>query len=285
MSQPSAPQGKVSYSSAVSATATSARPKMAKGSSPPPPPPPSAAGNSNGSSNGNGHSATAAVALGPDGFERQQHERALFAAMSLIGHKVLVRVRDRTVYEGIFHTATTDGGFGVVLQLAKVRTGSNGLPYGALPGDSAVVVAHQTPKTIVIQPSEFVSLEALGVDISYSERQSVTSTSESPSAESLGSGSFKTDTGISGFSGKLKERELVAWNAEEHQDTLVSLEDEKGAGKSWDQFSSNQKLFGFKSTFDEEVCFPFFPFLLCLFLLLLLSSFFLSSSIPAPLAS
>ena len=184
-------------------------------------------------------------------------ERLLFATMNLIGHRVTVRVADRSVYEGIFHTATTEGGFGVVLQLAKVKTGPSGLPYGALADDPAVVTALQSHKTIVVPPAEFVSMEALGVDVSYSERQSL---SESPSAESVGSATFKTDTGISGFSGRAKERDLVAWNTDEHSTTQVSLEGEKSADKPWDQFSSNQKLFGVKSTFDEEVFWPSPPF-------------------------
>ncbi|CAO3597290.1 unnamed protein product [Absidia cylindrospora] len=68
--------------------------------------------------------------------------------------------------------------------------------------------------------------------------------------------SFKTDMDISG-KGEIKERELHKWNPElPDGDVLESLEEgltSGDGGGSWDQFAANEKLFGLKTDFDEEL--------------------------------
>lgn len=60
---------------------------------------------------------------------------------------VQVQVKNGAIYEGIFHTATTEKGFGAVLKMARKReVGSNTL---------GVPVA-----TVIIQPKDFVQLIA-----------------------------------------------------------------------------------------------------------------------------
>ena len=73
---------------------------------------------------------------------------------------------------------------------------------------------------------------------------------------------FKTDTDISNKPGPRRERELTAWTSDSpspaptvtfgaHGDDLTF-----GPGASngsWDQFATNEKLFGVKTSFDEEV--------------------------------
>ena len=86
---------------------------------------------------------------------------------------------------------------------------------------------------------------AMAVDLSAADRLPGLAAEES-------SAGFKTDTGISGFSGNLRERELIAWTPDESLEEMA-LEVETQGGKQWDQFATNQKLFGVKTTFDEEV--------------------------------
>jgi len=73
---------------------------------------------------------------------------------------------------------------------------------------------------------------------------------------------FKTDTDISNKPGLRRERELTAWASDTpgpvpgvtfgtHGDDVTF-----GPGTSngsWDQFATNEKLFGVKTSFDEEV--------------------------------
>ena len=65
---------------------------------------------------------------------------------------------------------------------------------------------------------------------------------------------FKTDTDISGKL-DIKERELHKWAPAEGENALGVLEGdlESSTGGSWDQFAANEKLFGLKTDFDEEI--------------------------------
>lgn len=67
---------------------------------------------------------------------------------------------------------------------------------------------------------------------------------------------FKTDADISGRT-EIKERELHKWNPEthdgEHFETLEGDSEMTSNGEAWDQFAANEKLFGLKTDFDEEI--------------------------------
>ena len=65
---------------------------------------------------------------------------------------------------------------------------------------------------------------------------------------------FKTDTDISGKL-DIKERELFKWNPEEGPGEFGALEGETDTQQNgnWDQFAANEKLFGLKTDFDEEL--------------------------------
>ena len=71
---------------------------------------------------------------------------------------------------------------------------------------------------------------------------------------------FKTDTDIS-RSGDIKERDLKKWAPEEHTSS-GGIEDDLGdshfgnsnsGNANWDQFAANEKLFGVRTDFDEEL--------------------------------
>src|SRR5690606_22117259 len=68
----------------------------------------------------------------------------------------------------------------------------------------------------------------------------------------VGSG-FRTDTDISAGGGynNRGERELQRWQPSADVDTNLSLDDSSGAG--WDQFAVNERLFGVKTDFDENI--------------------------------
>ncbi|KAG6820949.1 hypothetical protein H0H93_009185 [Arthromyces matolae] len=65
---------------------------------------------------------------------------------------------------------------------------------------------------------------------------------------------FQTDTDISGKKGGPRERELQQWSA--GPDGPAPLEDDtftQSGNTSWDQFAVNEKLFGVKTDFDENI--------------------------------
>ena len=64
---------------------------------------------------------------------------------------------------------------------------------------------------------------------------------------------FRTDTDISGSAGP-RERELQRWTSSMETDVDLSLEQSvSGSGEAWDQFKANERLFGLKTDYDEEI--------------------------------
>ena len=64
---------------------------------------------------------------------------------------------------------------------------------------------------------------------------------------------FLTDTDISG-SAAPRERELQRWTSSAETDLDLSLEQSvSGSGEAWDQFKANEKLFGLKTDYNEEI--------------------------------
>lgn len=66
---------------------------------------------------------------------------------------------------------------------------------------------------------------------------------------------FRTDTDISGCTGPARERELHRWEPTSDDVASRTLGLEEGASSSgaWDQFAENERLFGLKSNFDENI--------------------------------
>jgi PAB1-binding protein PBP1 len=65
---------------------------------------------------------------------------------------------------------------------------------------------------------------------------------------------FKTDADITGKL-EIKERELHKWAPTDEDNALGLLDGdlESSGGTTWDQFAVNEKLFGLKTDFDEEI--------------------------------
>ncbi|KAJ3110968.1 hypothetical protein HDU96_006119 [Phlyctochytrium bullatum] len=136
------------------------------------------------------------------------------------GTMVKVVVRGGEAYEGIFHTAGTQSDLGIVLKSAKLVGGKNG----------SVI------QTLIIMPNDLISVSASAF-------------------ESLGGFAEKhdnsTDTAISKASDGMRERELMPWSSDDVNSDLL-LEDDKGE-RRWDQFSTNERLFGVTTDFQEEI--------------------------------
>jgi PAB1-binding protein PBP1 len=64
---------------------------------------------------------------------------------------------------------------------------------------------------------------------------------------------FKTDADISG-NAQHRERELHRWQPDESSELGLGLEESTaGPGQGWNQFEANERLFGVKSDFDENI--------------------------------
>ncbi|KAJ3323428.1 hypothetical protein HDU76_013666 [Blyttiomyces sp. JEL0837] len=162
--------------------------------------------------------------------QSEQMDRLWFLMMNLVGTKVLADLKDGTQFEGIFHTASTSPDLGVVLKMAQQIV--EGKPFG------------QTYNDLVITPKDLMTVSAKSVVID-------TSISSVERGDKSG---FATDAAIGAKVGEFgKERELLRWTPSASEAlALGSLEDEKSDGK-WDQFSTNERLFGVTTDFQEEL--------------------------------
>ncbi|OAD70288.1 hypothetical protein PHYBLDRAFT_188077 [Phycomyces blakesleeanus NRRL 1555(-)] len=164
------------------------------------------------------------------------HERMLFLLVHLTGSVVHVTVRDGTKFEGVFHGASSEGDLGVSLKMARKI-------YDPAAPPSENGKSNPVKKTLLIVAKDLVEISAPDVDLTVGE---------GPVQDR---DSFKTDTDISSKM-EFKERELHRWNPEVQGSALESLEDMDASANnagSWDQFAANEKLFGLKTDFDEEI--------------------------------
>ncbi|KAF9127095.1 hypothetical protein BGW39_006103 [Mortierella sp. 14UC] len=153
----------------------------------------------------------------------------------MIGMTVEVTVKNGSKYEGLFHTAFTEGELGIVLRLAKVVSGKD-------KKDNSPLVSQ-----MIVLAKDCMAIHIVGVDFVQTER------SGPERGEREG---FKTDTDIS-RSGDIRERDLKKWAPEEHL-SYGGIEDDLGdtsqhSSASWDQFAANERLFGVRTDFDEEL--------------------------------
>jgi len=180
------------------------------------------------------------TALPNDSYMGQMHDRLVYATAHIIGQRVQVRVANGQIYEGLFHAANTDFEFGVILHLARLINEKDQANHKGDTSSSSSPINELV--TLVIPGSEFVHMTASNVDLHLGSQQEVRNT-------------FQTDTGISGFAGDIKGRELEAWVPDE-DNSLVPLEYDsssfKNSKESWDQFDANERLYGVKTTYNEE---------------------------------
>ncbi|KAI7898935.1 uncharacterized protein BX663DRAFT_555473 [Cokeromyces recurvatus] len=160
------------------------------------------------------------------------HDRMLFLLGNLTGTVVEVTVKDGSKFRGIFHGASTEGELGIALKLAQK------IFDPSAPIDKDKTNPNPVKNTLLIFSKDLVEINVEQLDLT---------TSETPDRNT-----FKTDSDISGKL-DIKERELHKWTPD---DALELLEDDLESSKdtgAWDQFAANEKLFGLKTDFDEEI--------------------------------
>ncbi|KAI9472063.1 MAG: hypothetical protein EXX96DRAFT_622243 [Benjaminiella poitrasii] len=160
------------------------------------------------------------------------HDRMLFLLGNLIGTVVEVTVKDGSKFKGIFHGASTEGELGIALKLAqKIYDPSS-------PIEKDKTNPNPIKNTLLIFSKDLVEMNAENLDLT---------TSETPDRNT-----FKTDSDISGKL-DIRERELHKWTPDDALGLLEGdLESSNDKG-NWDQFAANEKLFGLKTDFDEEI--------------------------------
>ncbi|XP_068661963.1 polyadenylate-binding protein-interacting protein 3-like isoform X2 [Aristolochia californica] len=176
------------------------------------------------------------------GFESPSRDRLIFLTACLIGHGVEVQVKNGSLFSGIFHATNNERDFGIILKMARlVKDGSVRGPRSL--SDS---VSKPPSKTLIIPANELVQIIAKDVLLS---------------GDGLINGHAcdkQQDILIDSFisqSSYVEERELERWAPDQDDPQCPELENifDGPWNRKWDQFETNESLFGVKSTFDEEL--------------------------------
>ncbi|XP_061365138.1 polyadenylate-binding protein-interacting protein 3-like isoform X2 [Gastrolobium bilobum] len=176
-------------------------------------------------------------------YESPSHDRLVYVTTCLIGHQVEVQVKNGSIYSGIFHATNADKDFGIILKMARLTKD------GSLRGQkSAAEFVSKAPSKILIIPAkELVQVIAQGVAVT---RDGLPSESHHDMHQEI-----MVDSSISQSRHVELGRELKPWVPDEDDPQCPELENifDGHWNRGWDQFETNETLFGVKSTFNEEL--------------------------------
>ncbi|XP_068659380.1 polyadenylate-binding protein-interacting protein 3-like [Aristolochia californica] len=176
------------------------------------------------------------------GFESPSRDRLIFLTACLIGHCVEVQVKNGSLFSGIFHAANNERDFGIILKMARL------VKDGSLRGPKSHPVSVSKPpsKTLIIPAKELVQI--IAKDVLFSEDGLVNGYAHDKRQDIM------IDSFISQPS-YVEERELERWTPDQDDPQCPELENifDGQWNRKWDQFETNEALFGVKSTFDEEL--------------------------------
>ncbi|XP_028784454.1 polyadenylate-binding protein-interacting protein 3-like isoform X1 [Neltuma alba] len=178
-----------------------------------------------------------------DNYERPSHDRLLYIATCLIGRQVEVHVKNGSIYSGIFHAANADKDFGIILKMARLMKDSS--VRGKRSG--AEFVSQAPSKTLIISGKDLVQIMAKDV--------AVTQDDFCAEAHHETHQEIMVDSAISQSRQLELERELLPWVPDGDDPQCPELENifDGPWNRGWDQFETNETLFGVKSTFNEEL--------------------------------
>ncbi|KAB2079084.1 hypothetical protein ES319_A06G208400v1 [Gossypium barbadense] len=177
------------------------------------------------------------------GYESSSRDRLVYMTTCLIGHMVEVHLKNGSIYSGIFHATDAEKDFGIVLKMARL------VKDGTLQGNKAVTefISKAPTKILIIPAKELVQVIAKDV--------AVTSDGFASELQHEKQQELLIDSVISQSRHVGLERELEPWVPDEDYPQCPELENifSGSWNRNWDQFETNQKLFGVKSTFNEEL--------------------------------
>ncbi|CAK7356548.1 unnamed protein product [Dovyalis caffra] len=200
-------------------------------------------------------------------YESPSRDRLVYLTTCLIGHPVEVQLKNGSIYSGTCHTINFEKEFSIILKMARVIKEKD----VSVQGQKAEFVSKAPSKTLILPGKEVVQVIAKDI--------SVTIDGMSNELQHAKEQEIMIDSFIS--QSRLVEmgRELEPWIPDEDNPQCPELENIfDGPWNSlhtlmdvfgncvdifsvapasyvwgWDQFETNEMLFGVKSTFDEEL--------------------------------
>lgn len=195
-----------------------------------------------GKSNLNRSSNSGAVVGGKVGvYESPSRDRLVYLSTCLIGHPVEVHLKNGSVYSGTCYTTNVEKELAIVLKMARLI---KDVPFR---GQKAETLSKAPSKTLIVNGKDVVQVIAKDVSITMDDMNHELQREKQQE--------IMIDSLISQSRNTEMERELERWVPDEDDPQCPELENifDGPWNRGWDQFETNEMLFGVKSTFDEEL--------------------------------
>ncbi|KAJ6696151.1 ATAXIN-2-like protein [Salix koriyanagi] len=183
-----------------------------------------------------------AGAMGKAGvYESPLRDRLIYLTTCLIGHLVEVQLKNGSVYSGTCYTTNVEKEFAIILKMARL------IKDISFRGQKAEYVSKAPTKTLILPGKEVVQVIAKDI--------SVTVDGMSNELQHAKQQEIMIDSNISQSRQVEVERELEPWIPDKDDPQCPESENifDDHRNRGWDQFETNEMLFGVKSTFDEEL--------------------------------
>ncbi|KAL6000698.1 Polyadenylate-binding protein-interacting protein 3 [Asimina triloba] len=177
------------------------------------------------------------------GFESPSRDRLVYLTTCLIGHRVEVQVKNGSIFSGIFHGTNAPKDFGIILKVGRL------MKDGSLRGQkhASDSISKAPSKTLIIPAKELV--QVIAKDVALTVDGFANGHTDEKRQDIM------IDSYISQSQFVEAERELKRWAPDKDDPQCPELENifDGNRNRNWDQFETNEALFGVKSTFDEEL--------------------------------
>ncbi|KAI9849347.1 MAG: hypothetical protein M1837_004807 [Sclerophora amabilis] len=180
--------------------------------------------------------------------DKHANDRMLFLLANMIGLSMAVTTKTGDCFEGIFSGSSFEPNeFAFVLKMVKQTKNRQAKHVNGVSDATVEYIGTGHEHVMTFELKDIVHLVANGISLS-----------ESPTKSSNGSSSgFRTDADISGNLA-LRERTLQRWEPSTGPSADLSLEAPSSGraqapNASWDQFEENERKFGLKSDYDENL--------------------------------
>ncbi|XP_058005075.1 polyadenylate-binding protein-interacting protein 3 isoform X3 [Hevea brasiliensis] len=175
-------------------------------------------------------------------YESPSRDRLVYLSTCLIGHPVEVHLKNGSIYSGTCYTTNVEKEFAIILKMARLTKDVS------FRGQKAETLSRAPSKTLIIPGKEVVQVIAKDVSITMDRMNHELQCEKQQE--------LMIDSFISQSRHTEVERELEPWVPDEDDPQCPELENIFNGSRNsrgWDQFETNEMLFGVKSTFDEEL--------------------------------
>ncbi|KAJ5684701.1 uncharacterized protein N7477_001046 [Penicillium maclennaniae] len=173
--------------------------------------------------------------------DNHAHDRLLFLFASFIGLHTTITTKGGDRFTGIFSSSTLEASESSILLKMVQRASQENQPKTNGVSDASSPYLGSGQEHSMIFDIKDVS------DIAVPD----VSPAEVSAKESNGASGFRTDADISGNLA-MRERTLKRWEPAADEINM-SLESTAGDSAGWDQFEANERLFGAKTNYDENL--------------------------------